>query len=103
MKPLKTLKSSKATKPPKARSQKRKLPPDPDGTFKRAAARGKKVMSMYRELYPEAGRQDALNCLLFDLMNLCDRNPSLEDFDDAHASAFDTYETFKRENEEDMS
>jgi hypothetical protein len=102
MKQQKMRDQKKAAKPAKGKSEKRKLPYDPDGTFKRAAARGMAVMEHYRELNPGLGDMGEVSNILFDLINFCDRVRGFEDFDEAHAWAVDTYETFKTENEEGL-
>ncbi|WP_162888216.1 hypothetical protein [Sphingomonas mesophila] len=78
---------------------KRKLPPDPDGTFKRAAARGKKVIALYDDLNGEVERDGLVKCLIFDLICLSQRDPELGDVDEEYATARHTYVKFVKENE----
>jgi hypothetical protein len=80
----------------------RKLPPDPDGLFKRAAARAKKVIAMYDELNPGLGRDSLVSNLLHDLMHLCDRDRKLGDFHEEHGSALWTYQDLLAENMWDL-
>ena len=75
-----------------------KRPPDTDGLFKRAAARAKKVVAFYEELYPDPGRAWLLANLLHDLLHLCDRDRTLGSFDKSHGRAFGLYEDLAAEN-----
>lgn len=91
--------SAKAHSLRNAKPQMRKLPPDPDGLFKRAAARAKKVVAMYDALYPEAGREFLISNLLHDLMHLCDRDASLGDLNEEYVQAFHLYQSLVAESE----
>ena len=97
MKSKNTRSPGHALKGSKAKPQTRKLPPDPDGLFKRAAARGKKVMAMYENLNPDA-EMNFLSNLLHDLMHHCDRDLKLGDFHQQHGFAVGTYKQFVAEN-----
>lgn len=99
MKPKKTRASAQTFKGSKAQPQKRKLPPDPDGLFKRAAARGKKVIAMYDNLNPGIGRDCLVWNLFLDLICLSERDPELGDVDEECVFALQTYEKFVKENE----
>lgn len=90
-------KSGQAFGGSKGVAPKRKLPPDPDGLFKRAAARGEKVIAFYLDLYPDAEGFELGN-LLHDLMHFCDRNRKLDDFHEGHGFAISTYTDFVAEN-----
>lgn len=76
----------------------RELPPDPDGLFKRAAKRAKKVLAMYGQLNPGPERADLVANLLHDLMHLCDRDRTLGDFHKEHAFALTMYQDLLAEN-----
>lgn len=65
MKRGKTLPSAQAVKLSKAKPEVHKLPPDPDGLFKRATARAKTVIAMYDDLNPDWARGDLVFNLLF--------------------------------------
>lgn len=93
--------ASSAVYASKAKPQKRNLPPDPDGLFKRAARRGKKVIAMYDELNPGLARDDLVGNIVLDLICLSDRDPTLGDVEEACGFALQTYELFVKENEED--
>ena len=80
-----------------AKLQKCKLPPDPDGLFKRAAARGKKVIAMYGQLNPDA-EGNLLNNLMLDLICLSDRDTKVGNVHQEYVSAVQTYEKFVAEN-----
>ena len=69
MKSKKTRAATQALKGSKTEPQKRKLPIDPDGLFKRAAARGAKVIAMYDKLNPDLGRDYLVSNLIHDLMH----------------------------------
>ncbi len=75
-----------------------KLPPDPDGLFKRAAARAKKVIAMYDDLNLEVERDDLITDLIHDLMHLCDRDPELGEFDEKCGRAFNIYDGLVKES-----
>jgi hypothetical protein len=90
--------SSAAAKACKATGKTNKLPPDPDGLFKRAAARAKKVMAIYEHLNPGPGRDDLVGNLLHDLMHLCDRDRTLGDFHEGHGLALWLYQDLLAEN-----
>jgi hypothetical protein len=79
-------------------SKSHKRPPDPDGTFKRAAARAKKVITFYEELYPDPGRAWLVANLLHDLLHLCDRDRTLGSFTKSHGDALWIYEDLAAEN-----
>lgn len=68
----KSTRASARTLASNAKPQKSKLPPDTDGLLKRAAARGKKVIAMYKSLNPDA-EGHLLSNNFHDLMHLCDR------------------------------
>lgn len=99
MEPKKTRASAQTLKGSKTKAQKRKLPPDPDGLFKRAAARAKKVIAMYDNLAPDVGRDYLVKHLLHDLMHLSDRDPTLGDIGEEYVQAFRCYEKLVKENE----
>ncbi|MFZ2980428.1 MAG: hypothetical protein WA085_05310 [Sphingobium sp.] len=103
MKPGQTRPSAQVVKALKANSipkaTQNQLPRDPDGLFKRAAARAKKVTAMYDDLNPGLGRDYIVENLLFDLMHLCDRDAKLGGFDNALGFAVQTYYKFIEENE----
>jgi hypothetical protein len=99
MKPKKTGASAEAVKARNAKPKKKQLPPDPDGMFKRAAARGKKVIAMYDDLNPGLHRKGLVDNLLFDLMHFSDRDPSLGDSEKNYWGAVGDYERFVEENE----
>ena len=83
---------------PKKRSLKqRKLPPDPDGLFKRAAARARKVIAVYEKLNPDADDHLVSN-LVLDLICLSDRDPELGNVDEECVFALQTYQRFVAEN-----
>lgn len=88
-----------AVKPSKAKPTKLRLPPDPDGLFKRAAARAEQILVLYDDLFPDLDEDYLVTNLLHDLMHFCDRHPSLKSFDEAHGFAVFTYERFVKENE----
>ena len=67
------------------------LPPDPNGWNASCAARAKKVIDSYLEIYPEADRQSVLLDLLHDLLHLCDRDPKLGDLDERLVDALYCY------------
>ena len=97
---IKMPKKTRAATPAPASNAKlrnRNLPPDTDGLFKRAAARGKKVITMYKNLNPEA-EGNLVSNLLHDLMHRCDRDPKLGDFHDEHGFAVGMYQEFVAEN-----
>lgn len=99
MKDNNTRRSAKAHSVRNAKTPMRKLPPDPDGLFKRAAARAKKVVAMYDDLYPDAGREFLVSNLLHDLMHLCDRDATLGDLNEEYVQAFRLYESLVAESE----
>lgn len=86
------------SKPNLAKAKEHQLPPDPDELLKRAAARGKKVVAMYEKLNPDTGRYFLLLNLLFDLLQLCDRDPGLGNLDEELVAAIDMYEKFVEQN-----
>lgn len=90
-----TIKKRKASK---AKPHKRKLPPDPDGLFKRSAARARKVVAKYENLYPEVTRDCLVTSLVHDLMHLCDRDSTLGDFYENYVSALETYAGLVEQN-----
>lgn len=75
-----------------------KLPPDPDGLFKRAAARAKKAVAHYEMLNPDVTRDKLIANLVLDLICLSDRDPGLGDVDKECVSALQTYNRFVKEN-----
>ena len=79
-----------------------RLPPDPDGLFKRAARRGKKVVAFYEELYPDPGRDWLVANLLHDLMHCCDRVPELGNVDEECVRAISLYVGLVEENMTDV-
>lgn len=99
MKTKKAYSSAKPVKLSKAKPAGHKLPPDPDGLFKRAAARAEQVISFYDDLNPDWPRRDLVFNIIFDLMHLCDRDPKLGSVDQAHGRAFEMYDEFIKENE----
>jgi hypothetical protein len=99
MKPKNARPSAKALKASKAKPQKRKLPPDPDGLFARAAARAKKVIAFYEKMYPDPGRDCLVQNLIHDLMHLADRDPSLGDIDEEAVWAIRMYDDLVKESE----
>jgi len=98
MKPKNTRAPTHNVKTSKAKPTKHKLPPDPDGMFKRAAARAEKVLALYDDLFPDLGEDYLIPHLLHDLMHFCDRHPTLKSFDESHGFAIYTYERFVKEN-----
>lgn len=74
-----------------------KLPPDPDGLFRRAAARAKKVIAMYENLNPGAEGHLVSN-LVLDLICLSNRDSRLGDVDEECVFALQTYQKFVAEN-----
>ena len=87
----------------RAKLQKRRLPPDPDGLFKRAGRRAKKVIALYDLMNPGLGRDYLVCNLLHDLMHLCDRDPTLGGFDESCGTALAVYEGLVEENEEESA
>lgn len=79
------------------RAKRRKLPPDPDGLFRRAARRGKKVIAMYERLNPDAEGHFVSNIVL-DLICLSDRDPELGNVDEECVFALRNYQQFLAEN-----
>ena len=75
------------------------VPPDPDGLFKTAAARAKKVIAMYDDLNAGLGQDFLISNLVFDLICLSDRDPKLGDVDEECVFALQTYEKFVTEHE----
>lgn len=95
-KPKKT-RASAQTLVSKAKPTNRKLPPDPDGLFKRAAARGKQVIAMYEKLNPGAEGFLVSN-IVRDLICLSDRDPKLGNVDKECVFAVQSYQEFVAEN-----
>lgn len=85
-------------KPILAKAKGHQLPPDPDGLFERAAARGIKLISKYQDLNPTVDRRDLLGNILFDLMHCCDREPALGNVDEWCVYAIRMYDRFVAEN-----
>lgn len=81
-------------------SKGRKLPPDPDGLFQRAADRAKVIVAMYDALNPFLGSDYLISNILFDLMHLSDRDPSLGGYDEGEGRAHSIYEELVQENRE---
>lgn len=79
-----------------------KLPPDPDGLFKRAAKRGKKLIAFYEELDPGLARDDLVSNVLHDLMHLCDRDEMHGNFHQGHGFALYLYQDLLAENLSDV-
>ena len=75
-----------------------KLPPDPDGLFRRAAARGKKVIAMCDKLNPEAEGTFLVSNIVRDLICLSVRDPKLGSVDEECVFAIQSYQKLVAEN-----
>lgn len=99
MKQEKTSASSKNGMVAKTNPQGRRPPPDPDGYFRKLAARGNKAITLYEKLNDGAERDELVWFLLLDLMHLCDRDRTLGHFEDACIKASEIYEDLVAQSE----
>lgn len=85
MKAKKTAASTKPANPAKAsKASKAEIECSDDygATIKLATARAKKVIAVYVRLDPRNDRHCIVTDILYDLMHLCEQDPTLGDFED---------------------